>query len=215
MKKIWFVLFVLAVVVLVVFLSPYYTLYKMKSAYQQGDYATVLSYVDFEKVQAGVQVDLNSRFDGTLDNNKNLNLLMQVFPQVKDDLIGKVKDEINKATKTAITAKNIEQLLQGNVSSDSEKLIAMWAVASDYVDYEMLIKDTILHGSEIAVKNQEPIVKKRVTERFGKPIPDKIQTSYCGVQCFTVTGSVSGQPVGATLYRTGIVTWKVEKILLP
>lgn len=83
------------------------------------------------------------------------------------------------------------------------------------MDYERFLKDTLTHGIDTATKNQESIVKERVVARFGKPTPSNVSTKYCGINCFTVMGSLSNQPVGATLYREGLITWKVKEVALP
>lgn len=215
MKKIWLPFLVVCLVILGILLSPYYALYRLKSTYEAGDYSQTLSYVDFHKVQTHTKQTLSTRLDDTLANNKQLSGLALLFPDLKDELANKAHQEIEQAVHEAITPQNLEKLLAHDITPESKKFVAVWAVASDYVDYETLLKDMMLHGIKTATANQEPIVKERIIARFGKPSANDIKARYCGINCFKVEGGLSGQSVGATLYRDGLIHWKIEQVALP
>lgn len=206
---------VLLVGVLGVFLSPYYTLYQIKSAYENGDYGKVVSYVDLSKIQQQTKTELATRLDTTLTTNPSLLAVSNLMPKIKDKLTDKAKTELNNSIEMGLTADNLQKTLAGEMTSETKKLVGMWAVASDYVDYELLIKDTLFGDNEQALKNQEPIVKERIAKRFGVGVPTETKMRYCGLNCFEVTGGVSGVPIGATLTRVGVVGWKIDEIKLP
>lgn len=214
MKKFGLLVLMLLVCVLGVFLSPYYTLYQIKSAYEKGDYAKAVSYVDLSSVQHNATITLNARLEVTLNTNPSLATIGQLMPKLKDELANKVKDELNNSIKDALSADNLQKTLSGETTDESKKLVAMWAIASDYVDYELLIKDALMGDGQKAVKNQEPIIKQRIAKRFGS-VPEDTTTRYCGMNCFEIAGGVSGVPIGIKMARVGIIGWKVDKIELP
>lgn len=208
-------MFLLVLGILGVFLSPYYALYQIKSAYESNDYAKALSYVDLPKVQDNIKATLHARLDETLATNSSLLTLGNLMPKLKDELKSKASDELDKSIQTALTADNLHKTLAGELTDESKKLVAFWAIASDYVDYELLIKDALLGNTTQAVKNQEPIIKERVIKRFGNGVPSDTKMRYCGVNCFEVMGGVSGVPVGAKLYRVGVLNWQIGEVILP
>lgn len=216
MKKLGIVILILLIGVLGVFLSPYYTLYQIKSAYENGDYAKAVSYVDFEQVGQNTKTVLTDRLNHTLTHNSQLTAIGNLMPNIKDDLTSKITQTIDESVNEAITADNLQKSLAGELTKESKKLVAIWAFVSDYVDYEMLIKDTLLQGVETAAKNQEPVIKERIAKRLAT---NNAQTDtkmrYCGLHCFEITGAMSGVPIGATMSRVGIIGWKVDKIELP
>lgn len=215
MKKIWLAFLVMMCVVGVIVLSPYYALYQIKSAYQAGDYGKVISYADIPQIEQHTKTTLHARLDETLDNNPKLVGLTTLFPNIKDTLSNRAKQEIDKATKQAINAENLSRLLANDISTDSKKLVAVWAVASDYIDYETLLKDLLTHDLDTAIYNQETIITERIVARFGKATPSDTSLRYCGLHCFMVTGNISNQPTGIILTRHGILHWKISAIILP
>ncbi|MDO4449447.1 MAG: DUF2939 domain-containing protein [Moraxella sp.] len=215
MKKFWLAFLVIMCVVGVIVLSPYYTLYQIKSAYQAGDYDKVISYVDIPRTQQHIKTILHARLDETLNNNPKLVGLTTLFPNIKDTLSNRAKQEINKTTEQAINADNLKKLLTNDISADSKKLVAVWAVASDYVDYESLVKDLLVHDLDTAIHNQESIITKKVVARFGKAAPSDASLRYCGLHRFMVTGNISNQPTGIILTRDGMLRWQITQIILP
>lgn len=215
MKKFGLLIVVLLVCVVGVLLSPYYTLYQIKSAYDDGNYAKVVSYVDFDKVQIKAKQELAIRFDNTLSQGAVAKLFEFLPIGDTDDVVGKVKNDIGQVVDEAITADNLTKTLAGDITENSKKLVAVWAMVSDYVDYEALIKDMLLSGQETAFKNQQTHVKARIIAKVGQSAQTETKMRYCGLNCFEVTGGVSGVPIGATLTRVGVVGWKIDEIKLP
>lgn len=199
-----------------IFLSPYYALYQLKSSIENGDGEKVVSYLNVPKIQTSLQTELTARLQHTLTTNPTLATLDKFMPKLKDDLATKAQVELDNSIAAALTANNLQKTLSGELTNESKKLVALWAVASDYVDYELLIKDAIskLGNTEKMIKNQEPIIKERIAKRFGN-VPTDTTLRYCGVHCFEVAGAVAGVPVEATLHRVGVVGWQVDEIKLP
>lgn len=216
MKKVLgFLLFIVILVVVVIGASPYYQLYQAKQAYRAGEYDKVLAMMDYEQIQTHLKQELNARFDTTLNSNTSLAQLSAIFPDAKVAIKSKGQEFIDSSVDNAITADNLGKLLANDITPESKKLAAAWAVASDYVDYEKLIKDAMTKGINKAALAQESVVKERVVAKFGKPASDDVKLSYCGFDCFKVTGGVSGQPVGVHLYRDGLIHWKIKQIDVP
>ena len=44
---------------------------------------------------------------------------------------------------------------------------------------------------------------------------DKPQLSYCGINCFTISGQVKGYPLTIEMHRKGLINWKIVDIVLP
>ena len=44
---------------------------------------------------------------------------------------------------------------------------------------------------------------------------DKPTLSYCGINCFTISGQVKGYPLTITMQRQGLIDWKIVNVLLP
>lgn len=213
---IWLSICILLLVAAVA-LSPYYALYRLKAAYDKGDFDYVAAMVDYERVRPHMQKALRERLQSTLSNNDVLAGLTLILPDAKDALTQKATVFIDEAVTEAVTADNVKRLLNQDISSESKKLIAAWAVASDYIDYQQLIKDIIASGGDwqSASAAQEPIVRERVIQKFGRAASDEPSFGYCGYDCFYVSGAISGQPIGATLYRQGLFGWKIEQVQLP
>ena len=44
---------------------------------------------------------------------------------------------------------------------------------------------------------------------------DKPTLSYCGINCFTISGQVKGYPLTIEMQRDGLIDWKIVDIILP
>ena len=44
---------------------------------------------------------------------------------------------------------------------------------------------------------------------------DKPKLSYCGINCFTISGQVKGYPLTIEMQRNGLIDWKIVDIVLP
>ncbi|MDO4426730.1 MAG: DUF2939 domain-containing protein [Moraxella sp.] len=208
---------VLAVVCMaVVFASPYFMLYQLKTAHEQGKYDKVVQFLAVDEIKSSVKVDLHARLEERLADSR-VATLAGFLPDAADTLKQTAKKQLDKTIDDAFTKDNLMQLSGAYVTPESERFFAAWAMVSGYVDYDKFLKDLVLSGGDIkkAAAAQEAIVHKKVIEKFGKPVPTKPVLSYCGLNCFSVEGSISGQPVAAYLRREGLVHWRVSRVVLP
>lgn len=200
----------------VVFASPYFMLYQLKSAHEQGDYDKVVQFLAVDEIKSSVKADFHARLEDRLADSK-VAVLAGILPDAADTLKQTAEKQLNKTIDEAFTESNLKQLSAAHVTPESERFFVAWAMVSGYVDYDKFLKDLVLSGGDIkkAATTQESIVHKKVIEKFGKPVPTKPVLGYCGLNCFSVVGSVSGQPVAAYLRREGLLGWRVSRVVLP
>lgn len=216
MKRKFLGFFVIVLLFLVVIgISPYAKLYYVYHSYQQGNTTPLLQMVAYSAVQQDIKTTLNTRLETTLATKPEFAFLAKLAPDMADDAKAKFAKEMDKTIATAISQDNLSQLLSNQVSHDSKKLVFFWAVASDYVDYGRLFKDLATADTHALIANQEPIIRQKIIARFGKPVPTKPNFAYCGFDCFVVSGAVSGQPIGITMKRTGLMDWQIVAVALP
>lgn len=215
MKKFIIIFIIIFLVVLGIFLSPYYTLYQIKSAYDAKEYPKVIAYMELPKIQQHTKDTLMNRLDKTIKQGTVAELIKLLPNDNFDKILNKTKNDIEKVVDNAITSDNLTKTLSGEITDHSQKFLVVWAMASNYVDYQQLTKDLILKDKETAFKNQQIAIKEQIITRFGKNTPTKTKMHYCGLHCFEITGAVSGVPIGATMSRVSVIGWKVDKIELP
>ena len=216
MKKL--IVLLIVIVVTVYAGSPYYSAYQLKNAYDAKDGATIAAAIDYEQVRPSIQNQLTSQFAVT----------MTKYPLVAELGGEPLKEAANgfiiQAVDGAITPQNIEKLIntQGQANTATKELAAAWAIASNQVDLKNLIQNLIIQRGDIdaVVKNQmQQIMEKQADELeqqaaqgsdSGKP-----KLSYCGINCFTITGQVKGYPLTIEMQRQGLIDWKIVDIVLP
>lgn len=216
MKRKFLGFFVIVLLFLVIIgISPYAKLYYVYHAYKQGNVAPLLQMMNYQVVQQDIKVTLSTRFETTLATKPEFAFLAKLAPDMADHTKTNFAKEMDKTIANAITKDNLSQLLSNQISHDSKKLVFFWAVASDYVDYGRLLKDLATADTHALIANQEPIIRQKIIARFGKPVPTKPDFAYCGFDCFVVSGAVSGQPIGITMKRTGLMDWQIVAVDLP
>lgn len=216
MKKLIVLLIVIAVAVYGG--SPYYSAYQLKNAYDAKDGATIAAAIDYEQVRPSIQNQLTTQFATT----------MTQYPLVAElggaPLADAANGFITQAVDGAVTPQNIEKIIntQGQANTATKELAAAWAIASNQVDLKDLIQSLIIHRGDInvVVKNQmQQIMDKQATELEQQAAQgsdsDKPTLSYCGVNCFTISGQVKGYPLTIEMQRDGLIDWKIVDIVLP
>ena len=216
MKKL--IVLLIVIVVTVYAGSPYYSAYQLKNAYDAKDGATIAAAIDYERVRPSIQNQLTSQFAVT----------MTKYPLVAELGGEPLKEAANgfiiQAVNGAITPQNIEKLIntQGQANTATKELAAAWAIASNQVDLKNLIQNLIIQRGDIdaVVKNQmQQIMEKQAGELEQQAAQgsdsDKPKLSYCGINCFTITGQVKGYPLTIEMQRTGLIDWKIVDIVLP
>lgn len=216
MKKLIVLLIVIAVAIFAG--SPYYSAYQLKNAYDAKDGATIATAIDYEQVRPSVQNQLTSQFA----------LTMTKYPLVAE-LGGAALSEaangfITQAVDGAITPQNIEKLIntQGQANTATKELAAAWAIASNQVDLKNLIQNLIIQRGDVnaVVKNQmQQIMDKQAAELEQQVAQgtdsEKPTLSYCGINCFNISGQVKGYPLTIEMQREGLINWKIVDVVLP
>lgn len=198
--------------------SPYYTAYQLKKAYDANDGAALVSHINFDQLQPNIQNQLTTKFSNTL----------QQYPLVAqlggDALVQAADDFIVQSVNKAVTADNISALIdtQGQANQATKELAAAWAIASNKVDLKQLVQDLIIQRGDIqaVIQNQTQQVMKQQANELQNHVEsgeDSAQPklSYCGMNCFTISGQVKGYPLTLEMQREGLLGWKVVNVVLP
>ncbi|WP_201558567.1 DUF2939 domain-containing protein [Psychrobacter sp. 72-O-c] len=219
MKKLITLLILLVVIAIAVYAgSPYYSAYQLKNAYDAKDGATIAAAIDYEQVRPSVQTQLTSKFANT----------MTQYPLVAElggePLTQAANGFITQAVDGAITPQNIEKLIntQGQANTATKELAAAWAISSNQVDLKNLIQDLIIHRGDVnaVVKNQMQQIMEKQAAELGQQVAqgtdsNKPTLSYCGINCFTISGQVKGYPLTIMMVREGLIDWKIVDVILP
>ena len=219
MKSLKFILITLIVVAIAVFAgSPYYTAYQLKQAYDANDGTALASHINFDQLQPNIENQLTSKFSNTL----------QQYPfvaQLGGDALNQAANEfISSAVSNAVTADNVTRLIdtQGQANQATKELAAAWAIASNKVNLRELVQDIIVQRGDIqaVIQNQMQQVIKQQSDELQQHVESgedssKPKLSYCGINCFTISGQVKGYPLTLEMTREGLIGWKVVNVVLP
>ncbi|CAM3513945.1 MULTISPECIES: DUF2939 domain-containing protein [Psychrobacter] len=216
MKKLLVLLIIIAVTIYAG--SPYYSAYQLKNAYDAKDGAAIAAAIDYEQLRPSIETQLTDQFANT----------MTQYPLVAElggaPLTDAANGFITQAVAGAITPQNIEKVIntQGQANSATKELAAAWAIASNQVDLKNLIQNLIIQRGDVnaVVQNQmQQIMKKQAAELEQQAAQgsdsDKPTLSYCGINCFTISGQVKGYPLTIEMQRDGLIHWKIVDIVLP
>lgn len=219
MKKLsTLLLFLVVIAIVVVAGSPYYRAYQLKTAYDAKDGATIAKAIDYEQLRPSINQQLTDKFAITMSQYPGIaELGGDALTQAADDFI-------NQAVAGAITPENIEQLIdtQGQANTATKELAAAWAIASNQIDLKILIRDMIVQRGDVnaVVKNQVQNMMTKQADELEQHVAkgtdsDKPTLSYCGINCFTISGQVKGYPLTITMQRQGLVDWRIVNVILP
>lgn len=219
MKSLKFILITLIVVAIAVFAgSPYYTAYQLKQAYDANDGTALASHINFDQLQPNIENQLTSKFSNTLQQ-------YPLVAQLGGDALNQAANEfISSAVSNAVTADNVTRLIdtQGQANQATKELAAAWAIASNKVNLRELVQDIIVQRGDIqaVIQNQ---MQQVITQQSGElqqhvesgEDSSKPKLSYCGINCFTISGQVKGYPLTLEMTREGLIGWKVVNVVLP
>jgi len=219
MKSLKFILITLIVVAIAVFAgSPYYTAYQLKQAYDANDGTALASHINFDQLQPNIENQLTSKFSNTLQQ-------YPLVAQLGGDALNKAANEfISSAVSNAVTADNVTRLIdtQGQANQATKELAAAWAIASNKVNLRELVQDIIVQRGDIqaVIQNQMQQVIKQQSGELQQHVESgedssKPKLSYCGINCFTISGQVKGYPLTLEMTREGLIGWKVVNVVLP
>lgn len=219
MKKLITLLVLILIIFAAIFFgSPYYTAYQLKNAYDAYDGDTITQHIDFEQLQPNIESQLTQRFAATLTQ----------YPLVAqlggEPLKQTANGFIRQSTRKTITAENISSLIktQGQANQATKEFAASWAIASNKVDLQGLIQELIVHRGDLdaVMKNQVQTMMNQQAQELEQHAQsgedsEKPDLSYCGIDCFTLTGKLKGYPVTVEMQREGLVDWKIVNVVLP
>lgn len=219
MKKLSALIMLLLIALIVVYAgSPYYTAYQLKNAYDAKDGATIAAAIDYEQLRPRLKTQLSSKFANT----------MQQYPLVAElggtALTKAAEGFITESVDGAITEQNIQRLIQtqGQANQATKELAAAWAIASNQVDLQGLIQQLILQRGDVnaVIKSQiEQMMDNQAAELQANAAKGedsaKPTLSYCGLNCFTLSGQVKGYPLTIEMQRQGLIGWKIIDVVLP
>lgn len=219
MKSLKFILITLIVVAIAVFAgSPYYTAYQLKQAYEANDGTALASHINFDQLQPNIENQLTSKFSNTLQQ-------YPLVAQLGGDALNQAANEfISSAVSNAVTADNVTRLIdtQGQANQATKELAAAWAIASNKVNLRELVQDIIVQRGDIqaVIQNQMQQVIKQQSGELQQHVESgedssKPKLSYCGINCFTISGQVKGYPLTLEMTREGLIGWKVVNVVLP
>ncbi|MGO1376624.1 MAG: DUF2939 domain-containing protein [Psychrobacter sp.] len=216
MKKLIVLLLLIAVTIYAG--SPYYSAYQLKNAYDANDGATIAAAIDYDQVKPSIQNQLTNQFTQTITQ-------YPLVSQLGGEALTKAADDfIVKAVDGAITSENIEKVIstQGQANTATKELAAAWAIASNQVNLQSLIQNLIAQRGDIdaVIKTQMQQVMEKQAAELEQQVAqgsdsDKPKLSYCGINCFTVSGQVKGYPLTIEMQRDGLIDWKIVDIVLP
>lgn len=198
--------------------SPYYSAYQLKNAYEAKDGATIAAAIDYEQLRPSIQSQLTRQFAETMSN----------YPMVAElggePLTEAANGFITEAVNGAITPENIEKIIdtQGQANTATKELAAAWAIATNQVNLRHLIQALIIERGDVnaVVKSQmQHIMKKQADELEQRAVQgtdsDAPSLSYCGINCFHISGQVKGYPLTIQMQRQGLVRWQIVDVILP
>lgn len=211
-KKTVSVILVLAFMIgAMVFASPYWALYQIKTAYDAQDATALNRYINFAQVQTDLKSQLTPILIAKAETITNSPLLKMLNIQI--DAKHAVTDMVTQAVDNTVTPTGVSTLLAGQTSlnqldNNAKLLGGLLAVAMDKVDIQDLI--TARNQDELTAK-----VKEQLTRPNPKAVTVKDSAKYCGFNCFAVQTQVQGYPIKVEMARQGLLTWQIVKVKLP
>ena len=67
-------------------------------------------------------------------------------------------------------------------------------------------------------RNQIQLVMQKQAselENSGARRDSEPSLSYCGINCFTISGQVKGYPITVEMQRQGFIDWQIVDVVLP
>lgn len=205
MKKLLkFVIFVVLLVGVAVFASPYWTLYQIKNAYENKDYENMLSHVNFESVQVSLKSELGQKVThfSTSPAGETLGVLVGQ-PKLQEAAQELVERGVNKV----VTYDNVLSAMQGDMNYETMGFVAVLAVLLGYIDVSELMTDSLVMGMEQAIAKQTQTLTQSNTNQ-------KVTYGYCGMNCFYVETQMLKSPLKLILHRQGIISWEISEVRL-
>lgn len=209
MKKLSiFCIFLMILVVVVIGSSPYYTLYRLKNAYENQDVDSINQQIDFPKLQQNLKSQLIPTLNKKAEKITNLPLLKALDINIQPQTM--IEKLVNQSVDNAVTPNSVKQLFTDitKVDNNTQLFGGLVAVALDKIDIQALIM----------ARNQAELQQTLIKQlNAPNPNPSNQPTAfhYCGFNCFKVDTQVQGYPLTVQMQRQGLIDWKIVGIKLP
>lgn len=209
MKKLSiFCIFLMILVVVVIGGSPYYTLYRLKNAYENQDVDSINQQIDFPKLQQNLKSQLIPTLNKKAEKITNLPLLKVLDINIQPQTM--IEKLVNQSVDNAVTPNSVKQLFTDitKVDNNTQLFGGLVAVALDKIDIQALIM----------ARNQAELQQTLIKQlNAPNPNPSNQPTTfnYCGFNCFKVDTQVQGYPITVQMQRQGLIDWKIVGIKLP
>lgn len=217
MKKLLFLIILVAIAVFAG--SPFYKLYQLKQAYDNQNGQIIADAIDYPQLSGNLKLQLGTKLNQTINE----------YPLIAQFAEGEIQQKgqnfINMAVDGAINADNIAATIdsQGQQANpETKQLAAIWALASNKIDLASLAKNMLLKGGNVEKAFTSEM--QTLMEEQAQTIALQVQTgedsntpdfSYCGINCFEVSGQVKGYPLTVKMQRKGFIDWQIIDIALP
>ena len=206
-------LLVVFVFIVVFFGSPYYKLYGLKSAYEKGDYQPIIDSIDFDTLRPNLKNQLYQKVDVLLLDGK-IASVTQLLGLKQETLKNFGVRFVDATIDGAITTENLSALSKGEMSKDSERLLAGVALMGGFVDMDKLLQDYLMTGDiQSAITQQKVGILKGLATQTATP--QNPQIHYCGFNCFAIDTKIKQYPITIMMSRRHIVDWQIDNIILP
>lgn len=195
-------------VVVVIGSSPYYTLYRLKNAYENQDVDSINQQIDFPKLQQNLKSQLIPTLNKKAEKITNLPLLKALDINIQPQTM--IEKLVNQSVDNAVTPNSVKQLFTDitKVDNNTQLFGGLVAVALDKIDIQALIM----------ARNQAELQQTLIKQlNAPNPNPSNQPTAfhYCGFNCFKVDTQVQGYPLTVQMQRQGLIDWKIVGIKLP
>lgn len=217
MKKLLLLIIVAAIAVFAG--SPFYKLYQLKQAYDNQDGRAIASAIDYGELSGNLKLQLSTKLNQTISQ----------YPLIAHLAGGEIQQKgqtfINIAVDGAINEENLAATISTGgqqANSATKQLAAIWALAGNKIDLSSLVKGVLAQGGNVekAFKSELETLMDEQAETLALQVqagedsasPD---FSYCGINCFEVSGKVKGYPLTVEMQRKGLLDWKIVDIKLP
>lgn len=214
MKTLLKTLFALMLLVVVMmFASPYYQLYRFKNAIDAGDYSPIITAIDYDSVRPSLKRQLHHKLD-ELMTHQALSFVLPFLGVESNELKGVGTRFIDGAIDKAVTADNLTKLSQGQITKDSEPLLValgLW-LGGEWLDVPKFAQDYLTTGDiHMAVANQQALIEKQASIHLKPTTPD---IGYCGMNCFFIKTTIKDKPVQVLMSRHQLVNWRINELII-
>ncbi|MDO4896247.1 MAG: DUF2939 domain-containing protein [Moraxella sp.] len=196
-------------------LSPYYQLYRFKTAYEQGDYTPIIHAIDYDTLRPSIKSQLHQKLDGFV-GRQGMTLVLPMMGIKPHEIKDVGARFIDTAVDSVITPDGLTLLSQGQIPKDGEPLLmalVLW-LGGDLLDLPKLAQDYLTTGDiHTAIAGQSAIIARQASNlQINPTTPDM---GYCGLNCFFIKTTIKDKPISVIMTRHWFINWQISDIILP